>query len=243
MIKKLYKKLVLSIIAVAFAFTALGTSTYAWFSMNKTVSVTGMSITATSDSVYLLIGSVNDINAVQNDGLMTVNYNMTSTQSKVMPAAHDALTNSADANTVSKWYYQIADEPTASTSTDEKNYLTSDNFATYVIHKVCYITVTVGSNPAENLIVSGVTINSNASATGNNTTLEPVKIIVASSTAIAEFDSANTASDTVLVDSIDDQTLVAVDIFLYYDGNNAKVFTNNMANLDGANIEIEFTVD
>ena len=243
MFKKIYTKLIMSIIAVAFAFVALGTSTYAWFSMNKTVSVTGMSITATSDSIYLLIGTVNDIDTVQNDGLMTVDYNMTTTQSKVMPSAHDTLTNSADANTVGKWYYQIADEPTASTSTDEKNYLTSTNFATYVIHKVCYITVTVGSNPAENLVVSGVTITSNASATGNNTTLAPVKVVVTSSTAMVELDSTTTSSNTVLVDSIDDQTLVAIDIFLYYDGNNTSVFTNNMANLDGADIEIEFSVD
>ena len=48
--KKFTTKLLMSIIAVAFAFVALGTSTYAWFSMNTTVSATGMEVGAKSNS-------------------------------------------------------------------------------------------------------------------------------------------------------------------------------------------------
>ena len=63
--KKFTTKLLMSIIGVAFAFVALGTSTYAWFAMNQEVAVTGMQISAKSDSTYLIIGSENNLTTVQ----------------------------------------------------------------------------------------------------------------------------------------------------------------------------------
>lgn len=237
------RKLFLSLFSVLLTFSSLVVSTYAWFSMNQSVGVTGISLTVESNSIYLIIGSENNINTVQTAGLMDLDFGMTSAQSKVFPSAHETLANATAANTPANWYYQVGDAPTASTSTKAKNYLTAENFGRYVIHKVCYITVTVGSNPAENLVVSSVTITSNNTATGQDPTLEPVKIVVASSTAVVELDSEHTSSNTVLVSSITDQTLVAIDIFLYYDGSHASVYTNNTANLDGADIDIEFSVD
>ena len=47
--KKFTTKLLMSIIAVAFAFVALGTSTYAWFSMNTSVSASNLTIKAKAD--------------------------------------------------------------------------------------------------------------------------------------------------------------------------------------------------
>ena len=241
--QKIRRKLFLSLFSVMLTLFSLATTTYAWFSMNQSVSISGISLTVESDSVYLIIGTENNINTVQTAGLMDIDFGMSSAQSKISPSAHETLANAAAANTSGNWYYQIGDAPTASTSTKAKNYLTAENINKYVIHKVCYITVTIGSNPAENLVVSNVTITSNNAATGQDPTLAPVKIVVASSTAVVELDSEHTSSDTVLVASITDQTLVAIDIFLYYDGNNASVYTNNTANLDGADIDIEFSVD
>ena len=52
--KKLMTKLLVSVLSVALAFIALGTSTYAWFSMNRTVQVIGMELEVTTP-VNLLI--------------------------------------------------------------------------------------------------------------------------------------------------------------------------------------------
>lgn len=48
------KKLFMSIFAVVFAVFALGTSTFAWFSMNKTVTATGMQVTATAEGSLVI---------------------------------------------------------------------------------------------------------------------------------------------------------------------------------------------
>ncbi len=53
--KKLATKLMISVLSVALAFIALGTSTFAWFSMNTTVEATGMQLTAVTP-INLLIG-------------------------------------------------------------------------------------------------------------------------------------------------------------------------------------------
>ena len=52
--KKL-KKLIPAFCMLLVSVAMLGTSTFAWFSMNKEVKATGMQITAKSDSLYLLI--------------------------------------------------------------------------------------------------------------------------------------------------------------------------------------------
>ena len=57
--KKFTTKLLMSIIAVAFAFVALGTSTYAWFAMNTTVSANNIQLTAKSDNIFLQIKNAN----------------------------------------------------------------------------------------------------------------------------------------------------------------------------------------
>ena len=212
--------------------------------MNRNVTATGLEVTVESNSVYLLIGTVNDINTIQTAGTTSIDFGMTQAYAKVFPAAHETLSNATAAATPSNWYYKIADAPSASTSTKAKNYLTNDNFANYVIHKVCYITVTPGSNPANNLVVSGVTLGSDATVTSSaTTTFTPAKIVIASSSAVVELDSVTTSSATVLATNITDQTLVKIDIFLYYDGNDTNVYTNNIANLDGVVIDIEFEVD
>ena len=54
--KKLTKKLFISVMTLVLTAMALGTSTFAWFSMNTTVTAKGMQVQAKSNSIYLLIG-------------------------------------------------------------------------------------------------------------------------------------------------------------------------------------------
>jgi len=57
--KKLTTKLMISVLSVALAFIALGTSTFAWFSMNTTVEASGMQLTAVTP-INLLINDDNN---------------------------------------------------------------------------------------------------------------------------------------------------------------------------------------
>lgn len=55
-VKSLQKQLIAAIAMVLVAMIALGSSTYAWFAANTKVEATGLSVTAKSNSQYLLIG-------------------------------------------------------------------------------------------------------------------------------------------------------------------------------------------
>ena len=241
--KKFYKKLLFSIATLLFAMISLVTSTFAWFSMNNTVKVEGLEIQVESNSIFLIVGTENNLATVQTENKTSVDFNMSGAATRVFPAAHDEITNTTDANNVGKWYYQNADAPTSSVSTKEKHYLTSTNYNSYVIHTVLYVTVSVGSNEATNLVVSLAEFSSNSGASGDNPTYAPIKVVVTSSTAMVELDSAHTSSDVVLINSITDQTLIALDIYIYYNGADENVYTNNIVNLDGARINLEFSVD
>ena len=84
--RKLSKKLLLSILSVALVFIALGTTTFAWFSLNSEVPVTGMTVN-TKVSNYLLIADDTLANAAKKqDNLFTTSLTQTST-STLLPVS------------------------------------------------------------------------------------------------------------------------------------------------------------
>lgn len=242
--KKFTTKLLMSIIAVAFAFVALGTSTYAWFSMNTTVKAEGMQITAKSDSTFLLINSGDNdtLSEVQTAKAILTTISVGTEEAKVYPSAHDTLSSATDAATAAKWYYKVADAPNASASTKDAQALTDANFSKYVIKRTVYITLAPGSNDATNLVVAA-TFVSNGTATGNSSNaFTPVKAVVACGDTVVELDKTTTSSNTALAATVTASALVTVDIYLYYNGADGSVYTENIANLDGATVNFSFSV-
>ena len=144
------------------------------------------------------------------------------------------------------WYYQVADAVTASTSTKQKNYLATLD-ANYIIHQTVYVTMAKGSNAANNLKIKSASLVVNNTKNGTSETYEAVTVLVTSSTNAVEFKNA-TASDaattsTVLATSVTDAALIPLDIFVYYDGAHSSVYTNNIANLEGATVNLTFDVN
>ncbi len=161
-----------------------------------------------------------------------------------LSAANQALYQAENA-AGTNWYYQVADAVTASTSTKQKNYLATLD-TNYIIHTTIYVTMSVGSNDASNLKVKEVSFDMTNVKNGASETMNPVRVLVTSASNSAEF-SARTPttglpSDVVLASSVTSAALVPIDIFVYYDGNDADVFTNNAANLEGATIGLTFDV-
>lgn len=60
---KKFKKLIPAFCAMLVSAAMLGTSTYAWFSVNKEVTATDMSVTAVADTQYFLISTTADFSA------------------------------------------------------------------------------------------------------------------------------------------------------------------------------------
>jgi hypothetical protein len=268
---KKFRKLIPAFVLLLISTAIMSTATFAWFSMNTQVTATGMQVTAKSDNTYLLINTgENDTAAeIQTANLTTIALTVEDADADVYPsspalsAAQAAylsvaeghktvagtdisvagvqVTNAATAEAVTNWYTATAATPGSSAMlAGTAKQLTA--FTDYVIHKTIYLTLAVGSNNAENLTVTP-TIALKAGSGGTDIT--GVKVLVVTSDggfAVLDSDSVETdikGSNTELTPT----TVLTVDIYIYYDGEEDAVFTNNMANLAAATINLAFDVD
>ncbi|MGI6378211.1 MAG: hypothetical protein ACOX0I_04050 [Bacilli bacterium] len=253
---KLSKKLFAAAATLGLAVAATVGSTYAWFSMNTTVTATGMQVTAKSDNTFLLISATNTTAAnIQTEGAITVALTVTDEESKVYPSkpmeesevgagnlfeTGTAVTDTATAAVPANWYTANSSDPASSTmDTNSANPLGS--FAGYVITKTVYLTVAEGANDVNNLKVTP-TITAKDSKT-----IDAAKILVITSDggfATLTSTMSGTSIDIKGVNTnLSDETVLTVNIYIYYDGSDASVNTNNVANLDGATIDLAFNVD
>ena len=233
----------------------LATSTYAWFSMNKDVTVTGMSVTAKSDTAFLVVKQAsltNDANTVaglQSEAL--TRDSATTTSAVLYPTAHDDIaatanitaieatdgTNTSDKNI---WYYKYSTDPNSSNEhVTSETYVPDADFENYVLVNAFDLTVknNGGGASISDLKVSSCTIT--ASDGGD----AAVKVLVAGPDGNAEFDGAGNASgsNNVICSSVINSALSQVRVYVYWDGNDADVYTNGAADLKNTSVEVGFT--
>lgn len=100
---KKFKKLIPAFCAMLVSAAMLGTSTYAWFSVNKEVTATDMSVTAVADTQYFLISTSADFSAEKLSTKLTAEQ-MTQKgiggKAEVYPAAYGTV----GAITEKSWY-------------------------------------------------------------------------------------------------------------------------------------------
>ena len=259
--------LVTSILMLLLTVFALSTSTYAWFSMNTKVTATGMQVVAKTDDTFLLISSTNTTaDAIQTENAITTALTVSDNDAKLYASAPctteaqvtalntaglkvdgtDIATDAVQVNTpataaaVTNWYTaKAAANNAAAVKTGTERQL--KEFTGYVIQRTVYLTVAVGANPAENL-----TVTPTFAQKGNGDDLTAAKVIV--TTSDGGFKVLSSANNGVAQDikgsntALTDSTVLTVNIYIYYDGNDSKVFTNNAANLTGATISLAFDV-
>ena len=273
--KKFTTKLLMSIIAVAFAFVALGTSTYAWFSMNTTVSATGMEVGAKSNSTFLLVGTGDNdtVAEIRTGNLTTVDVAVDNENTLVLPskpkeaseigtvnvaggvyfAEGTAVTTAATAAVAANWYTATSHNPGQATNFEGAGDFHSLNttahdayeFSKYVIKKTVYLTLAEGSNDAYHLTVAPtITIKGNQTATD----ITAIRVLVAVGDQVATLSSTSgeqnlytAATDNVLTSA--DANPLTADIYIYYDGSQSVVTTNNSADLAAATISLAFNVE
>lgn len=263
---KTMKKLIPALAMLLVSAVLLGTSTFAWFSMNSTVTATGMQVVAKSDNTYLLISKTNTTaSAIQTENIITVNVDVSDSEAKVYPSAPAVsaaeagylttsgkttsgatittagvqVDNGTKAANVANWYTANAIAPSASTI-DTTTARQLESFTNYVIVKTVYLTVASGANGINNLTV---TPTFTVKTSGDD--LTAAKVIVATSdggfTTLSSANNGNSidikGSNTTLTDT----TVLTVTLYIYYDGNVDRVYTNNMANLKGVDISLAFS--
>ena len=203
------------------------TGTVAWFAANATVTATGMEITAKTDSVFL------EIKGSEDNSFGTVGHN--AVDAEVFPVAHETISTVAGIESfTNNWYYQYSDDPASYNSNlGAKTYIAA--FTNYVIKTTYQVQLHQGSaDTAYDLYVSKVTLSSEVAG---------ISMIVAGADGFQEF-SASAASityDNALVIS-DEVTSTAqtISVYLYINGNNANVYSNNLAALTGT-VEFQLT--
>ena len=215
----------------------------AWFAANTTVTATGMSVTAKSDNTFLLIkaGALEGetsakVSAIQTD--KAISATATNTSGVLYPCAHDSVANITAADTVSNWYYKTSDDPSLYGGQGHESAPTQlSSFTDYVLVNEFNMTIAQGGNQMDNLRVGTCTITTSGS--------QAVGVLVASATAVEEFSGTggalNRADPVILQSSLTSTTLMQVKVYIYWDGTDSDVTTNNFDNLLSTTVELTFT--
>lgn len=266
------KKLIPALAMLLVSAILLGTSTYAWFSMNTKVDATSMEIVAKSNNTFLLIGTGANDTAAEIQAVTPVDPNaievaLAPADAQVYPSS-PALTaaeagylttagktvsgaaittagvvvdNTAKAAAVTNWFTASAIAPSAA-AIDTATARQLESYDGYVIRETVYLTVASGANNADTL---SVTPTFTQKTGGSDLTAAKV-LICTDDGGFAVLTSADSGSavdikgnDTAITDS----TVRTVYIYIYYDGDETPVYTNNMANLAGAEIALAFNVE
>ena len=256
---KKFKAIVPALAMLLVSAVLLGTSTFAWFSMNDEVTVSGMQITAKSDQYYLIVGSTNDLTALQDKttgNQTTVELKkpdstdpLSATVKPVQPKA-GAITNATTAAAPGSWEWYVGTSKTDGTAKpNPEGGATTPNAVTdlneYTLHTTVYITVAKDTPAAQNLMLKSATFAK--AGTGKN--LDGFGgVVVATTEAADRFDSDNAlkargdAGKPILAATVNDQTVIAVEIYVYVYGANANITTENAFDLATLSLTLEFSV-
>ena len=262
--KKNTTKILMAALALFMAVGIATGSTFAWFSLNTTVTATGMQVVAKSDNTFLLINTGDNDTAaeIQTANTKTIALTVAAADSDLYPAAPVTsdtevgytttsgkkvngetitvagakVTSAATAAAVTNWYTATAED------VDDEAMLAGSarqltSFTDYVIVKTLYLTVAAGSNDANDLSVT-------ATITATDDGDEAVRVMVVTDDggfAILKKGSL-TADIKGSNHNITDTTVRTVTVYIYVDGNDESVYTNNKADLDTATIELQFDV-
>lgn len=246
--KALKKQMGAAIAMVLVAAVALGSATFAWFVSNNKVDATTSKISAQSNSASMYIRDENE----PSKDLRTDDSSVANTPLYPAHWANGADTTPYD--TLANFYTAFGTSATDGLKVDNTVKLVpaqgADAAGTpaaavtgkYAVKNTFY----VGSKGAEltNLVVDSAKITG---ATGDNDKFDSaLRVLVMSGTnwVLCNKDGIVSSSDTThkLADKIgEDET--TVEMYVFYDGDDAQVFTNNLENLKTASkrINVVFT--
>lgn len=243
---KLTRKLFVSIMTLVLTVMALGTSTFAWFSMNTTATATGMEVTAKSNATYLLIGSSSSIATTKTNLTDTVAATAdANNESAVYPAYFAAADGTfpgtmatgytAPSVTANKWYTASnKNSNNATNAVTNVKEITAANLGKYVLTYTTYLTLSADSEDftgklqLTSTLVSGDAAASMVVLVGEGNSAQYVKLT--NGTAAQTTSDVTIAHDGVLL----------VTMYVYIDGTSTNVnsdylnsLTTNPASLTG----------
>lgn len=263
------KRLILTLGLLLVSAALLGTSTFAWFSMNKDVTIHGMQVKATTPA-YIYISSDRNMSGRSNSVAAP------STVTTVVPTSTVDLANwfvgtaaTANASTINGKGYVAKTSETVNVA--QTYYVQSPNNAVQNL-KVKNITITYTDdnasaiNPALRIAVkcgdvtlffaplnstknSGTAVK--AAGTGDGTT-DTITFVKSDSTDTSVDKTTNVTYNTkaegdgnssVIIANMAADIIYDVQVFVFFDGEDAACTSNNAVKLDTLNVTIGFQAD
>jgi len=235
----------------------LVSSTFAWFSMNKKVTAETMTISAKSDSPFLLISDDNSTfdtsvsftsTATADDALMlTTPLNVAS---NVQYYADSAAKTAGTKTTPTKftnagsvlWGTTFSTDPSEVQETNTTTLVPTADKGKYVLAKELWVKVADNSVTGTNFKLTKATITK-----GTNAIADAARLLVVTETGTYNLydagESATTiAGDAALLPTVT-TTAAKITVYFYFDGTDAESYTDNATDLSNVSINMEFEVD
>lgn len=240
--KALKKQMGAAIAMVLVAAVALGSATFAWFVSNNTVKGTTSNIAAQSNSAYLVI----DKQTTSKDSTSSTSYSVEGTAAtKLYPATIDKTDGKA------VWMSAYADKANAADMKENSKFKIDDGTAekavaaNYAVKNTFHVGTGGYDGEFTNLHITGVTV-ANATTEQNKNLGNALRVLVvcgekwevwsgkgillSSSSDAKPLTAGNLlASDDAVIKSNAD---AKIDVYLYYDGGDANVYSNNLEKIN-----------
>jgi hypothetical protein len=231
---KKFKKLIPALAMLLVATMLLGSSTYAWFSMNTTVSASEMKIVAKAADPFLQIKSSTDTDW----DVATTTLKQLATDKELLLVAPTSIT----AGTVA-WGAAVSTDPDEVQASNNVKAVAAANLADYVLADTLSFRNTSSTAPAEELVVNNV----NVTKEGTDKLAPSARVLFVWADGYAMYNADGTliggnskiADLTVkggAKDSID------VQVYMYFDGTDDAAYTNNAEGLADVSANFVFTI-
>lgn len=256
------KKLIPALAMLLVSAILLGTSTYAWFSMNNRVTAESMSITATSDLPYLLISETESGTYDTDAAAMVLNPAAATALKLVTPLnvasnvpyyADAAARASTTTTTPSKftnaagvlWGATTSTDPAQVQAANVTDLVAGGDLDEYVQISELWFKVAAPDQTGDNLKITNIAFTS-----GTNSIAASGRVLAVSETGKYQLfklvngnvTSAESGSDAALLASVTD-TAQKITLFFYFDGTDAAAYTNNATDLSGVTANFTFVID
>lgn len=172
--------------------------------------------------------------------------NAVTASAELYPTAHNSISTLADANaitgegdnaTLTNWYYKYSTDPGlyggSGKETSEMTILNTDK-GKYILANQFTLGLADGSNQIDNIKVSASTFSTDGTG-------KAVKALILTDNVAVELDDTTTTSDAIICDSLKNDETLNVWVYIYWDGNDQDVYTNNIANLESTSFSVSFT--
>lgn len=236
---KKFKKLIPALCMLLVSAVMLGSTTFAWFSMNNTVTATGMEVAAKSDELFLAIKYGSTYDKTHSETTATSG---TTTKKELLPVDHGTvvggtgthtdITSAADMTDNTKWYYAYSEKNTVSSAkANTAKQVSTGNLGNYIASETFTVGVyqNSGASKFANLNVTSVVIPENKGL---------VLVLVCGDNVITFTESGNTLTGKILTGATGTESAI-VTAYYYIDGTNENVYSDNAVNITG---KIEFTL-